>query len=102
MLAARQELGPESESAVIAAFLERASSSIEARVEERLAEISPPVRERIVDNGGFWLAAITIGMGIPITGVATSLPGPGNILVAAIAWTAVVLVNVAFNLRRGN
>ncbi|GAA3486514.1 hypothetical protein GCM10018987_05930 [Streptomyces cremeus] len=93
-------MGIEAESDIVDSFLARTSAAIDARVDQRIAEYSPASNEGSTDSGGFWLAAISIGMGIPITGVATSFSDSGSTFVAAIAWGGIALVNVAFNFRR--
>ncbi|WP_228989063.1 hypothetical protein [Streptomyces sp. DH8] len=99
-LDARRSLGIEAESDIIDSFMERASAAIDARVDQRIAEYSPASNEGSTDSGGFWLAAVSIGMGIPITGVATSFSDSGSTLVAAIAWAGIAVVNAAYNFRR--
>ncbi|MDJ1136000.1 hypothetical protein [Streptomyces iconiensis] len=99
-LEARRALGPEAESDVVASFLERAAGAIDARVDQRIAENAPASNEGSTDSGGFWLAAVSIGMGIPVTGVATSFNDSGSVIVAAVAWGGIALVNVAYNFRR--
>jgi hypothetical protein len=65
-LAARRELGPDHDDALIAGFLER------------------------VEN---ILALVSLGAGIPISAIAASLTG---LVGLAIVWAGIVGVNVAF------
>ncbi|MFI1016472.1 hypothetical protein [Streptomyces sp. NPDC020965] len=96
---ARRALGADAESAVIASFLARTQAAIDARVDQRVAELSPASNEGSADSGGFWLAVISIGIGVPATGVATSFSDNGSVLVASVAWAGIALVNLAFNFR---
>lgn len=99
-LDARRSLGVESEDAVVASFLERTAAAIDARVDQRIAENAPASDEGSADSGGFWLAAVSVGMGIPITGAATSFSDDGSVLVAAVAWAGIAVVNLSYNFRR--
>lgn len=115
-VAARQALGPEAEAAVIQAFLERTGHAIDARVEERLAMRQPmmpqippmhqmqhmqqhPVGRRQTDYTPFVLGIISLGAGIPLTGIATQFPG--NELVAVVViWAAIALINLIYSRRK--
>lgn len=99
-LEARRALGAEAEAAVIAGFLERTSAAIDARVDQRIAEKVAASEGDSTDSGGFWLAVVSVGMGIPATGVATSFSDSGSVLVAAAAWAGIALVNVSYNVRK--
>jgi hypothetical protein len=93
-LESRRELGPEYEPQVIDSFVDR----IERRVEERLRERRPSERRPIP----LLLPLGSLGIGIGATGAAL---GPtngsgGGIVVAIIAWLAIMIVNVAYALRR--
>lgn len=102
-LAARRDLGPESEAAVIAAFLDRTGRAIDARVDQRLAqhgEVPVPPRERGARDNALVLALGSIALGIPATGVATSFHGAGGVLVAFVTWGAIGVVNAVYNHHR--
>lgn len=99
-LEVRRALGSEAEAEVIRDFLARTSLAIDERVDQRIAENSPPSSEGSTDSGGFWLAAASIGAGVPITGVATSFSDSGSVVVAVVAWAGIALVNAAYNFRR--
>ena len=90
---ARKELGPDYEPQVVDSFLER----IEKRLGERRglpADIHrPPHPPALV------VPLATVGMGIAVTGAASSIH-PGGFVVAIIAWLAIAIVNVAYALRR--
>jgi hypothetical protein len=96
VLAARRTLGPEAEDAVIASFLDRVGRTIDERVDRRMAEHSP--RHSSVDNA-LWLGLGSIGLGIPITGVISTMPTPADAIVTAVAWAAIAVVNVTYNRR---
>lgn len=110
-IAARRALGPDAEEAVIRAFLERTGQQIDRRVDERLARTQPeppapaplprppqPPRSS-TDHTSFVLAIISIGAGIPLTGIATQLQG-SNLLGIVIIWAGLVLINVVYGMRR--
>ena|ERR671934_557367 len=87
---ARRELGREREPEVIDAFLDRVEREIDARVDARLG------RQRGgagTDWGFVVLAVSSLGIGIAVTGTAT---GTGHAWVAAVAWLAIVLVNLLY------
>jgi hypothetical protein len=98
-LAARKELGPEFEPALVESLAERLEGVIEARVEARLAQRPPapsappvPAAQPMSPNMRVGLALGSMGIAIPCTAIAASLVGlPGLIVV----WSGVVLVNVA-------
>lgn len=91
-LAVREDLGPGSDPAVIAEFLDRVGSAIDQRVDERVAA------QRESDGGGGpSLAFFSLVFGIPITAIAGGQEGLGGI---ALAWAGIAAVNVAHALRR--
>jgi hypothetical protein len=84
-LAARHELGPEYEPAVIDAFL--------AKVERELAHRKPQEPPRM----DLRLPLGSFGLGIGATAVALSnAHGIGGIIVAIVAWGAIGIVNVVY------
>jgi|GEM_PF-6082130 len=104
-IAARKALGPDAEEAVIRAFLERTGQEIDRRVDERLASqpatpppAVPPSGQR-VDHTPFILAIVSVGAGIPLTGIATQLHG-GTLPGIVIIWLGLVLINVVYGRRR--
>lgn len=104
MLAARQELGPEYEQAVIDGFVAQISQSIDQRVEARLAETRPqevhiaPARRSLGDDRSqLVLGLASLGLAIPLTAIAAGTGGlPGLI----IAWGGIAVVNLAHSLWR--
>ena len=92
-LAVRSDLGAEHEPAVIAEFLDRVGSAIDARVDARLAERKQAARaagSRLV------LPLASLVLGIPTTAIAAE-QGVGAVLVS---WGGIAAVNVADALRR--
>ena len=90
-VAARKELGRENEPELVDAFLARVEKQIDARVDARLG------RTHRRGAGPDWAAAIlgiaSLGIGIGATGAATS---QGQGWVAAVAWLAIIVVNVLY------
>jgi hypothetical protein len=93
-VAARQELGPEMEPAVVDAFLDKVERAVEARAAAAAHE-----RKYGDDSDGmsFALAIVSLGTGIPITAIAADAAGVAGIVVA---WAGIVGVNVAQRLKR--
>ncbi|GAB3822041.1 hypothetical protein [Kribbella italica] len=94
--AARQELGPEYEDAIIDSFLER----LDARHAQLRGGFPEPVRQppppehpsRERDPGGLALAIVSLGVAIPITAVSAQLLGfPGLV----VSWAGMVAINFA-------
>ena len=96
-LAARQELGPEYEPAIVESFVDRLDKVIDARVAERVEQLGgrPPAKP---DRGGLALAIVSVGCGIPITAIAAAIVGLPGVLVA---WVGIVLVNMAYAMQAG-
>jgi len=99
MLAARQELGPDYEQALIDGFVTRISQAIDERVEARLAEVQPsqinaqpPLKSGKRDNSQLILALGSLGLAVPLSGLAAGLEHlPGLI----VCWAGIAVVNVA-------
>jgi hypothetical protein len=97
-VAARQELGPEYEDAIIDSFLERLDARDVQRRAGLPAEAAPrrhPSREN--DPGGLALAIVSIVAAIPITAIAAGMIGPFGVL---IAWIGLVSINFARTMSR--
>lgn len=93
-----RELGPDYQAAVIESFLDKVGREIDARVDSRLAMAQPGVRApRQPGRGGpLALAIVSLGVGIPLTGITE---GTHSGLVAlAIIWAAIAVINVAYSL----
>jgi hypothetical protein len=93
---ARRELGTELEPQVVDAFVER----IERRIDERVASrVGPRGRrdDRDERSASIGVALGSMGIGIPLTGIAAGTAGLAGLLVC---WIGIVLVNVAYALSR--
>jgi hypothetical protein len=91
-LRARHELGPEYEPEILDALVDK----IERRLDERQRQLAPPPSPPRHDLD-LRLVLGSFGFGIAATAIAT---GNGQGWVAVIAWIAIVVVNVAYMLRR--
>jgi hypothetical protein len=92
-LAARHELGPEYEPAIVDAFVDRLDKAIDARVAEQVAEHLGPSRRAPDNNGNLALAIVSLGCGIPITAIAGGTADLAGILVA---WAGIAVVNISY------
>ena len=93
-LAARRELGEEMEPAVLDSFLAKVEGGLDARIDARLASRrGRPGATRRPEWSAFALAVLSLGIGVGVVNQA-SLAGE------LIAWIAIVVVNLAYNLRR--
>ncbi|MBB5909553.1 hypothetical protein [Actinoalloteichus hymeniacidonis] len=99
-IAARRSLGPDSEDAVIAAFLDRTGESIDRRVEERVAaELQGRETKAAAnwygkqrrDSQALALAIVSLVLAVPITILAPV--GSGTLIVI---WLAIVALNLGF------
>ena len=99
-LAVRQDLGREHDDAVVAEFLSRVGPAIDARVDAQVAETRPRGGTASSNSGASTaLAFVSLGVGIPISGIALgTTDGSATGLVAlAISWAGIAAVNVAHN-----
>lgn len=103
-LAARQELGPEYEQALVESLAERIGTTIDARIEARLAAARQAVAAPLtqaphptqLDRSHLALAMASLGMGIPLTAIAGGIAGVPGLVVA---WAGIAVVNLAYALR---
>ena len=101
-LAARRELGVESELAVINSFLDRTGQAIDARVDQRIALHGAASGKRMPSDAdrhrsaSFKLAVVSMALGIPITGITVSFGQVAGLVLAIFAWLAIALINVSF------
>ena len=102
-LAARRELGPEYQEPIAAALAERveqlaairtAELRHQAQIQEREAN-----EEKSTRGQRLALAIVSLGVGVPITGIAASTVEPAVVGVL-ISWAGIVGVNIAAGLRR--
>jgi len=104
VLAARRELGPDSDAAVVAAFLHHAGLAIDARVDQRVAEQlaaggksgtrSEADRRR---SSAIKLALGSFALAFPTTGVVLTQGGGSGGLLVVFIWTAILAINVSFH-----
>jgi hypothetical protein len=106
-LAARRELGPESEPAVVAAFLDHAGRAIDARVDQRVAEhmaAVAPSGARTEDDR--WRSsAIKLALGsfllaFPTTGVVLVQGHSAGVALAVLIWATIAAINLSFHRSR--
>lgn len=97
-IATRRELGPEYDEHVAAGLADR----VEELVAHRTAELKRAGRqnrsgdqlEATAQRQRFVLAIISLGVGIPVTGITATQVDPG-LLGAAVGWAGIVGVNLA-------
>jgi len=101
-LAARKELGPEYDRALVEGFLSRVERAIDERVDRRLhghagASFSlRPVRAEPRPRRSRLLPLGSIVLAIPITAVAGSnFHGADGVVVMVVSWVGIVAVNAA-------
>lgn len=95
-LAARSELGPAYEPAIVESLAEKIEAAIETRVDARVAQGHKS--EHLDAQRGehqMVLGIVSLGTGIPITAIAQG-EGLAGVL---IAWTGIAAVNVAHALQ---
>jgi anti-sigma factor RsiW len=85
-LAARKELGPEHDDALVAGFVDRIESEIDRRVDERIAQQTPRGRKHSVIHPG------NLALAIPIIAIAGGLAGFAGLVLAFAALVTVFLV----------
>ncbi|MET9020137.1 hypothetical protein ABZV93_09165 [Actinopolymorpha sp. NPDC004070] len=101
-LHARRELGADFEPAVVDSFVDRIDAAIEARVAQEVKRAGKPAPRRKDDGHALALAIVSLGVAIPLSGLAAHEAGVAGLVVA---WLGIVLVNLAHalsRLRRGD
>jgi hypothetical protein len=103
-LAARRELGPDSDAAVVAAFLDHAGLAIDIRVDQRVADHmsaggfsgtrTGADRQRIM---ALVLALCSLVLSIPITGIVLTQAHGSAVMLAVLVWVGIIAVNVSFH-----
>jgi hypothetical protein len=96
-LAARQELGPDFEPAIIESFLDRLDRTIEARVDarvsERLAKGPAPTQEKKGTSAEYIFASMFGGvLASEVIGLTMHSDGAP---VVALVWIVVAVINIA-------
>ncbi len=97
LLAARQELGPAMEPALVDSFADKIIAEVRRQThEERQAAVHAEAGGKASTGAQLTLAIVSLVMAIPLTGIAL---GTGFAWMAVVTWTGIVLVNFAFALR---
>lgn len=91
-LGARRDLGSEYDKALAESFVDRVSSEIDARVDQRVAEISAAGLMRRRRPGTVFLGVSSLVFGIPISAIAGSF---GHLDGLIVAWGGIAIVNLA-------
>src|SRR5437762_13552135 len=84
---ARQEVGPELEPQLVERFVDRLEAEIDRRVDQRLAQQRRPPTSRSITP----MVLGSLGIAIPLMGVAGGTAGAAGIIAVCIA---IVLVNL--------
>jgi hypothetical protein len=98
-IAARRELGDESEREIVESFLDRVGAAIDARVDARLEQDGRHRAAPSPSRASVPLALGSMGIGIATTGAASGLDH-GGALVAIVAWLVIAAINFAHTLGR--
>jgi hypothetical protein len=98
-IAARRELGDESEREIVESFLDRVGAGIDARVDARLEQDARHRRPAPANRASVPLALGSMGIGIATTGASSGLDH-GGALVAIVAWLVIGAINFAHTLGR--
>lgn len=95
---ARRDLGPEYEAALIESFVSRLDATIAHRVRAEMhATGAPTAKPRKNTNSSIPIALGSMGLGIPLTGIAAQSSGTAGLL---LAWAGIVAINFAHALSR--
>ncbi|WP_432933755.1 hypothetical protein ACQPZZ_18785 [Microbispora sp. CA-135349] len=100
VMAARRDLGPEYEDALVDSFLDKLDVEIAARVRNEVAAQlhhrppGPPVKQK---DSAVGVVMGSLALGIPLTGIAVGNAGlPGLFL----SWGGIIAVNFAYAISR--
>ncbi|MGW5265298.1 hypothetical protein ACWEQG_30365 [Microbispora sp. NPDC004025] len=102
VMAARRDLGPEYEDALVDSFLDKLDVEIAARVRNEVAaqlRQQPPGSQPKQKDGAVGVAIGSLALGIPLTGIAGAA---GHLPGMVLAWGGIIAVNVAYALGRRN
>lgn len=97
-LAARRELGPDYEDAVVESFLARIDVAIKARVDAQVAERMAAQNRTTEPSGrnvalGIW----SLVLAVPTSAIASGAAGLSGLVVT---WAGITIVNLAYAVRR--
>jgi hypothetical protein len=93
---ARRELGPAHEAEIIDGFVERMEKSIDQRIDDRIGRLRETRATRGRD-GDYTVTYVSLGVSIPMLGIAGGIAGLAGIIVVCLA---LVLVNAIVWLHR--
>lgn len=97
-IAARRELGPDYEDAVVASFLARIDDAIKTRVDAQVAERMGAQNRTAEPSGrGAALGIWSLVLAIPTSAIASGAAGLSGLVVT---WAGIAIVNVAWAARR--
>ena len=96
-LAVRRELGPDYDDQIAAGLAERIDELVAIRIADARVEVSERQLDREDERSGrrqrFVLGVVSVGTGIPVTGIVAGTHG--GLLELAVAWAGIVGVNLA-------
>lgn len=98
LLAARQELGPSMEPALVDSFADKIMVEVQRQTQMNMQaqrqQMELAQRDRQTGTGGsLALAIVSLVMAIPLTAIALDL---GSVWMVTIVWIGIVLVNFAY------
>ncbi len=97
LLAARQELGPSMEPALVDSFADKIMVEVQRQTQIKLAAQQQQMEHtrggKKQGDGRLTLAIVSLVMSIPLTAIALDL---SSIWMAAIVWIGIVLINFAY------
>jgi hypothetical protein len=100
-LAARHELGPEYDTALVDSLAERVEQVVKARVAAQQVTTPPPAARSMALSSSQRLAvaAISLGAAIPCLAIAGDVAGITGVVVT---WVGIAVVNVAVAINPGH
>ena len=99
LLAARQELGPGMEPALVDSFAQKIIAEVQRQTQlerQTMGQVQPSGRDKSGGAPQLTLAIVSLVMAIPLTAIAL---GNGAAWMAVVTWIGIVLVNFAFATR---
>ncbi|GII31435.1 hypothetical protein Pmi06nite_48770 [Planotetraspora mira] len=99
IIATRRDLGPDYEDALVDSFLDKLDVEIAARVRSEVAAQTAGIAKDTHRGKDTTVpvALGSLGIGIPLTAIASSNAGGAGLL---LAWAGIICVNVAYALSR--
>ena len=96
LLAARSELGPSMEPALVDSFAEKIMAEVQRQSQQQNVERARS-GGKLGSDGQLTLAIVSIVMAIPLTAIAL---GVGNFWMALVVWIGIVFVNFTYSMGR--